>query len=994
MIKGYPKFPLALFFFLWQANTFAQTLNDGPLQLQVRLRDYQYTNTTLSDFTLSVGNFGLPGSLSADEVSLRVWARDNADVDGISWGPLGGTAHNQTFTAAGLSADFNDIIYNNSFPGASVPQFFDIRLDAFENDIPDDFAPVSGLTPCGTSGSSSTFETSLCCVNIPFAGCLFSEADDIRCNAQPFVTNLNYRLGPPCSWYDHGYLNNPSACSGANFYRPHIESYWRYTGGTSCATAINLGTVTTGSNLSHFNSNECYSNNYAASPGNDVYYKFTVNGPIGITASLCGVSGAQFDSYLYLLNSSCTSIASNDDGCGNQSTISYSICQAGDYYLVVDGKTAADLGTFTLTLTDNPGFVYNVSLSKKDVSCFGGSNGTLKANVTGGVSPYTYTWTPAASNVDSLSGLPGGNYSVTVTDGNGCNVSASATINVPAQIGATATGTPVSCGGACDGSATVNASGGSAPYSYSWNSLPPQQLQAAVLLCAGTYNVTVADAQGCTVSTSATVNNTTTVAIATDSIKNVRCNGAADGGIFISTFGGQTPYTFAWSNNLNTEDNPSLGPGTYTVTVTDNIGCTTGNSYVITEPALLTSAVSFTFNPKCSGGNDGIVNIAVNGGVQPYSYLWSAAGNPTSQNLNNTTAGTHTVTVTDANGCTATSTATLTEPQPYNVSVTSGSVLCFGGSNGTASVTVSGQTSPYTYFWNNFATTPSVNGLGGGPFSVVIEDANGCDTIVTGTITEPAPLDVQLTASEPLCADSGNGAITTTVSGGTSPYNYSWTGTNGFTSTQQNPQVGSGTYSVVVTDANGCTESSSVGVTAPQPFTLQVVAIDPACIGDSSGAVVANTTGGVTPLSYTWAGSTSNDSYLELIPSGTYSVTVTDDNGCQVTGQAVVQEPAVDAASCTPDKYVVLVPTAFSPNGDNVNDRLIAIMKNVQKLQFRVYNRWGELVYENQNMQPGDGWDGTFRGKQQPVGTYVYSLDVEYLNGVRAQDKGSSTLIR
>lgn len=974
--------------------TVAQTLNDGPVQLQVKLRDYQYTNQTLSDFTLSVGNFGLPGSLSADEVSMRVWARDNADVDGVGWGPLGGTPHNATFAAAGLSPDFNDVVYNNTFPGASVPQFFDVRIDAFENDIPDDFAPVSGLTSCGTNGSGSTFEGSQCCVNIPFAGCLFSEGDDIRCDAQPFVTSLNYRLGPPCSWYDHGYLNNPNACPGSNFYRPHVQSYWRYTGGTSCATAINLGTLTSGSSFSHYNSNECYSNNYAASPGNDVYYKFTVNSPIGITASLCGVSGAQFDSYLYLLNSSCTSIASNDDGCGNQSSIAYSICQAGDYYLVVDGKTAADLGTFTLTLTDNPGFVYSVTLAQTNVSCFGGSNGTLKANVTGGVAPFTYSWNPAAGNVDSLSGLAGGTYSVTVSDGNSCNVSASATITVPAQIGVSATATPVSCGGACDGSATVTVSGGSSPYNYSWNSLPPQQLQTAVLLCAGNYSVTVADAQGCTASTSTTVNNTTTVVITLDTLNQVQCNGAANGGVFLSATGGQTPYSYAWSNNVNTLDNPNLGPGSYSLTITDFTGCTAGDVYLITEPTLLTAAVSFTFNPRCGGGSDGIVNITVNGGVQPYSYQWNAPGNPVTQNLNNTTAGTHSVVVTDNNGCTATVSATLTEPQPYNISVSSNGLQCFGGTNGSATVTVSGQTAPYTYFWNNFATTASVTGLDGGPFSVVVEDINGCDTILTGTISEPAAIDIQLTAAEPLCADSGNGLINSTIVGGTSPYTYSWTGSGGFSSTQANPQVSSGSYSVTVTDANNCTATSAVGVNAALPFTLNVVAIDPACIGDSSGAVVANTTGGSIPLSYQWNASAVNESYLELIPKGTYSVTVTDANGCQVSGQAIISDPQVDGASCTPDKYVVLVPTAFSPNGDNVNDRLIAIMKNVQKLQFRVYNRWGELVYENQNMQASDGWDGTFRNKPQPVGTYVYTFDVEYLNGVRAQEKGASTLIR
>jgi gliding motility-associated-like protein len=962
----------------------AQTLNDGPIQLQVRFADWKINYNETDASALGVG-------FAPDEPVIHLWGRDNANLDGQGW--LGGACHTYSSSLPTTITGINEMLINYTYPTAAVPQYYDLRIDAYEDDAGNNDDQVLGLS-C-TGGSFCAYNGTSCCGFILFGQCIgLNEGDDRRCNVDPWITQQPYRNGPPCTWYNQGFLG-AGTCS--NDYEVRMETFWRYTNGTSCANALDLGTINTGGTLTHFNSNECYSNTHTASAGNDVWYKFHANGPIGITASLCGVNGAQFDSYLYLY-SACGAPAAdtaNDDGCGTQSTLAYSICQAGDYYLVVDGKAAGDMGTFTLSVSDNPNFVFGVSIAKQDVSCFGAADGQVTANVTGGLPPYTYAWSPSGSTA-TLSGLGGGTYTVSVTDAKGCVATASVQLNVPPQLTATATGNPVTCGGACDGSATVTAQGGTPPYTYGWNSLPPQQLQNATFLCAGNYIVTVTDDNSCTVAANTTVPNTTTVIITVDTIKNVQCFGFNNGSIEISATGGQTPYTYAWSNNgVSTQDNPNLGPGTYTLTLTDNIGCTAGDSYTITEPAQLTSVVSFTFNPRCNGGNDGIVNINVNGGVQPYTYLWSAPSNATSQNLNNVVAGTHTVTVSDANVCTVTSTTALTEPTPFSINLTSTNLLCNGGTDGTATVNVSGATPGYTYFWSNFNTTPNTTGLNGGPFSVVIEDANGCDTIVTGTITEPAGMDVLLTANEPLCADSGNGSITTLVTGGTSPFTYSWTGTGGFTSSAQNPTVGSGSYTVTVTDVNGCFETGSVGVNAGEPFSVSVIAINPNCIGDSTGAVTASTTGGSSPLTYNWStGATGSAAYVEKISKGSYAVTVTDANGCQASGQAVLADPATDPESCKGDKFVVLVPTAFTPNGDNINDRLVAIMRNVQKLELSVYNRWGQLVYNNTNMLPGDGWDGVYNGIEQPMGTYVYSFTVTYINGVRTTDNGSATLIR
>ncbi len=986
MNKFFRRILLVLAVFVMVSDLSAQTLTDGPIQLQVRVRDVSvgYNETDVS--LLGVG-------FAPDEQIIHIWAQDNANLDGLGWQGTGQCYQFNMGTGApvglpGIAGPINEILFNYTYPTSSVPQCYDLRMEAFEDDNSSD-----QLLGFCANGTVCAYNAAQCC-GIPIFGiCVgLNEGDDKHCTGASFATCLPYRNGPPCQWFDQGYITGNC---GTDF-RPGMETYWRYTNGASCAAPIDLGTLNSGGTIAHFNSNECYSNSHPASPGNDVWYKFHVNQPMGITASLCGIQGAQFDSYLYLYSAcgATTADTSNDDGCGTQSTLAYSICQAGDYYLVVDGKTVSDMGTFTLTVQDNPNFVFAVNLNAQDVSCAGGSDGQITATTQGGLPPFTYSWNNGSTG-PSITGLPGGTYCLSVTDFKGCIATACAQINVPLPMTATATGNPVSCGGACDGSATVTAQGGTTPYSYAWNSLPPQQLQNATYLCAGNYIVTVTDNKGCTVTANTTVPNTTTVIITLDALNNVQCFGAANGSILLTSTGGQPPLSFAWSNSVNTEDNTNLGPGVYTITVTDNIGCTSGNTYTITEPPLLTSSVSFTFDPRCNAGSDGIVNISVGGGVQPYAYQWSAPTNATTQNLNNVVAGTHTVTVSDANNCTVTSTATLNQPSPFSVSLSTTNLLCYGSTNGSATVSVSGATAPYTYFWSNFSTTSSVNGLDGGPFSVVIDDANGCDTILTGTISSPAEINIQLTPVEPLCADQGNGSITTTVTGGTPNYSFSWSGTGGFTSTQQNPQVGTGSYTVTVADANNCSSTASTGVNAPQPFTVTVIGVNPNCIGDSSGVVTASTNGGTAPLTYVWSSSPLHTSaYVENASRGFYSVTVTDDNGCTSTGQAFLDDPIVDPQSCKPDKFVVLVPTAFTPNGDNVNDRLVAIMRNVQKLDFKVFNRWGETVYENPNMLPGDGWDGVFRGREQPVGTYIFVYNVTYINGVKATDKGSATLIR
>jgi len=994
MNKSFLKTAVACLLGAMTLPAVSQTLNDGPIELQVRLRDIrvQYVGRTQSsDIGVNLGGLGPQGN-AEDDLTFKVWAQDQGNVSGLGWQGGQCLTDGMPMLTGGpeFSTDFNDTLFSFTYPGATVPQYFQIRLDAWEDER-EDFSLVGGLTSCYSSNNRCNFDANICCISL--FGCLFSEGDDLRCDANPFQTSMNYRLGPPCQWYSHGYVAG-SNCSSLS-YRPQIESYWRYTGGTSCANAINLGTLSPGGTISNLNSTECFSNNFPNSPGNDVFYRFNVTNPMGVTISLCGPTGAGFDSHMYLLNSSCTVDTSDDNGCGTQSVINRALCQPGTYYIVVDGNTAADFGAFTITLTENASLSYNVTLAKTDITCFGANNGTITANATGGTAPFNYQWTGGLLG-NPVSSVGPGSYSVTVTDARNCVASASTTIIEPPAMQLTATATAVTCGGACDGSANVSINGGTAPYQYLWNSNPPQTFATATLLCPNTYTVTVTDANSCTAAAQATVQNTITVALNIDSVVNVRCFSQANGGVYLTTTGGQSPYLYAWSNSPATEDNPNLGPGTYTLTVTDAIGCTAGGTYVITEPPLLVTALTSTFNPRCSNSADGVANISVNGGVQPYSYLWSAPTNSTQEDLFNVGAATHTVTVTDANSCTASVQAVLLAPAALTATVTTVDVSCPGNSDGSASVAASGGTPGYTYQWSNLSSGTNINNIPAGNVSVLVTDQNGCVTLATGTVGALSPLTLNFSPTAPLCA-SGSGADgqpNPTVTGGSGNYTYNWSGPGGFSSSDPNPFVGGGTYSVTVNDG-GCSISGAVSISAPEPLRLEIVTANPQCQDDSTGVAIANVSGGTSPFSYVW-NTIGNDTtqVLEALPRGAYSVSVTDNNGCTAVASTFITDPAQNPSNCDVEKFTVLVPTAFTPNNDGRNDLLVAILKNVQRLEFRVFNRWGQEVYSNDNMQPGDGWDGNFQNKPQPLGTYVYVYTVQYLNGVRDTERGTTTLIR
>ena len=551
--------------------------------------------------------------------------------------------------------------------------------------------------------------------------------------------------------------------------------------------------------------------------------------------------------------------------------------------------------TYSVTVTDANGCTATTSVNVLEpavlsantvagnVSCNGGNNGTVDLTVTGGTAPYTYLWSNAATTA-SIAGVAAGTYDVTITDANGCTATASVTVTQPTALSANAVSTNVSCNGGTNGTIDLTVTGGTAPYSYEWNTAVTTEDRIG--LSAGTYDVAITDANGCTATASATITEPTVLVAFAVVDANVSCNSGNDGAATVNVSGGTAPYTYLWSNTATTASIAGVSAGTYDVTITDANGCTATASVTVTQPTAL-SANAVSGNVSCNSGNDGAATVNVSGGTAPYTYLWNNAA--TTASIAGVAAGTYDVTVTDANGCTATASVTVTQPTALSANAVSGNVSCNGGNDGAATVNVSGGTTPYTYLWNNAATSASIAGVAAGTYNVTVTDANGCTATASVTVTQPTALSANAVSGNVSCNGGNDGAGTVNVSGGTAPYTYLWSNA---ATTASIAGVAAGTYNVTVTDANGCTATASVTVTQPTALSSNAVSTNVSCNSGNDGAATVSVSGGTAPYTYLWNNAATTAS-IAGVAAGTYNVTVTDANGCTANASVTITQPTV-----------------------------------------------------------------------------------------------------
>ena len=680
----------------------------------------------------------------------------------------------------------------------------------------------------------------------------------------------------------------------------------------------------------------------------------------------------------------------------------------------------AGVGTHTITYTlacGSESTTIVVSPCQALTACVE-SNGSI--TVSGGVAPYTWAYYQAATNTpitnqtqcqscgyswffgQCLNGItpvtscnspaqwvnfasgtnataPGGVTQVQVTDNSGTvtvftisSLTACNNVPCPTILVSNASQTNVTCNGATNGSITVSASGGTAPYSYSWS---PGNLVGATQsnLSIGTYTITATDNANCTGTLTVTVTQPTALLVSAGAITPAEC-GSTNGSAAITVSGGTSPYSYIWSQNASTLPNiTSVAGGDYSVQVTDANGCQQSLSITIPTTGGPTISSVSTTNPNCNDENSGQILVNATGtGVLQYSM--NGGPNQNSGTFTSLASDDYTITVTDINGCISTTTTTLTSPQSF--SLATGNIISAdcGSSNGSAEVIVNGGSGNFQYSWNSGGSSSAINSnLSPGNYEVTVTDnSSGC--IQNLQIIVPAnggPSITNVLTSDNLCFGDQTGSISITAGSGTPPYTYSINNGNTQVSNLFN-NLSSGSYTITVYDATNCPSSQVVTLNEPQELIANAGSDQNGCstdIFDLTGTAI----GGTAPLDYNWIGIQNNQNIqVSTIVSTSYSLEVTDANGCVSLDNLFIEINPCGA-------LVIFVPNVFTPNGDSENDSYGIISQNALTQEAVIVNRWGDLMFELNS--PNQMWDGKTRnGTDALEGVYFMKYRLTGLN--------------
>jgi gliding motility-associated-like protein len=644
-------------------------------------------------------------------------------------------------------------------------------------------------------------------------------------------------------------------------------------------------------------------------------------------------------------------------------------------YIITPATPNCTGNPFTLEVTVNPKIISNVLVTNN--TCFESNDGVITTNITGGVpftrgTPYLISWTGPnsfTSTASSISNLMAGIYTLRIEDRNGVSITEQYTVTQPDLLAITTDlEQNISCFEGSDGAIEISISGGTLSYSFKWTTTDGagivQGNEDQSGLNAGTYNLELTDNNACVSTKTFILTEPKAIRISTVLKEDILCFGDATGAIEIAVTGG-TPievssgvfeYTYSWSGpngfTSNVQNISNLFIGTYTIEVTDELGCLKRTDIELTQPTAIEIDYTKT-DATCYGGADGSIDVTVTGGRPPYQISWSNLGNSFSQS--NLSAGNYVATIVDENKCEANVTITIEQPIFFIESIVS-PISCNNASDASIVLNLRGGIAPFTVLWSD---DPSAglqrNNLSPGTYSVTIADsaANQCPIQQTFLFTDPPVIGVSETITDATdCNIVNSGSINLNVSGGTKPYSFLWN-TNQITKDLTN--IPPGDYSVEIKDKNNCVINKQFSIYRQEPIEVEFLVTEiPDCdLKTVSQRTVAKVTGGFPPYTYSWsAGSVSitDNTIMTTSQQGSYTLTITDGKGCTESKIFLVDLPTIGNADYSYDAFSI----------DNYN--LLSIEDPVQFTNLTIGN------YSNITWDFGDGSPTT--SDENPVHIY------------------------
>ena len=659
-------------------------------------------------------------------------------------------------------------------------------------------------------------------------------------------------------------------------------------------------------------------------------------------------------------------------------------------------------GSYVITVTDIFGCTANAQFSissssqlatvvttVSSPSCVGFSDGGFTFFTSGGSAPYSYVLNGISQgNGTTVSGINAGTYLLTTTDATGCSQNLSVFVPEPDSLIPNITvQQEVSCFGLSDGAIIAEGLGGQPPYSFAWSNGPTTPTYAS--LSAGTYNVTLTDDNGCIATTSFTLTQPDSLITRIDILSNVLCNGEDSGIATGIATGGTPPYQFWWNSTLGSDTITSLQAGLALLRVVDGNGCETNTSALIQEPDPIRLTIEVLRDNLCFGERKGQATVAASGGTGPFTFLWNQALNGDTVTI--LPAGVTEVLATDQNGCEVTDSVFINQPDEIKIAAELAEPLCHDSEDGQILVFGEGGVGPYTFSWLSppSGSGPLLSDLGKGEYLLSVTDQNQCE--IDTLILLPGPDQLVLDSVELIPAFCGReaGSILVMPGGGTPSYQFSW-GNGDRDSLIDN--LGSGSYTVVIEDQNGCLLEQTISLSGTFP-------VDAIAEVDSSGALPFTEDHPIQFRNF----STGEGSFSWQFGDGNGSIRSEPLHVYSEPGEYMVILTVFDPDSACPDRDTLFlslapssrlfIPSGFSPNGDGVNDLFSVSAVEVADLSVFIFSRWGQQVARLQSVN--EGWDGKdMNGRDVPEGVYVYKLDAVTVNGQQVTRSGTITLIR